>query len=72
MRAFVTGGTGFVGGAVVRKLVEAGHEVRALVRPGTNTRQLDPLPVVRVEGDLGNAQPGNPDSGDQGLSIHLR
>jgi len=54
MRTFVTGGTGFVGGAVVRRLLEAGHDVRALVRPGTNTRQLDGLPVERVEGDLSN------------------
>ena len=52
MRTFVTGGTGFVGGAVVKRLIEAGHEVRALVRPGADTRQLTGLPVEQVSGDL--------------------
>jgi dihydroflavonol-4-reductase len=52
MKAFVTGGTGFVGGGVVRRLLAEGHQVRALVRAGTNTRQLDGLPVERIRGDL--------------------
>ena len=56
MRTFVTGGTGFVGGAVVRQLLQAGHEVKALVRPGADARQLDGLPVERVEGDLRNRE----------------
>lgn len=52
MKAFVTGATGFVGGALVRRLLGASHQVRALVRPGADTRQLDGLPVERIPGDL--------------------
>jgi dihydroflavonol-4-reductase len=52
VRSFVTGGTGFIGGAVIRALLAAGHKVRALVRPGADARGLDGLPVERVDGDL--------------------
>ena len=49
---FITGATGFVGSAVLRKLIERGHEVRALVRPASDRRNLDGLSVEVVEGDL--------------------
>ena len=32
MKALVTGATGFIGGNLVRELLEDGHEVRALCR----------------------------------------
>ncbi|RME35496.1 MAG: NAD-dependent epimerase/dehydratase family protein [Gammaproteobacteria bacterium] len=52
MTTLVTGATGFVGSAVVRRLLEAGHEVRVLARPGSDRRNLEGLPVETVEGDL--------------------
>ena len=51
----VTGGTGFVGGAVVRRLVAAGHRVRVLARPGNSRRLLTGSPVEIVDGDLADA-----------------
>src|SRR5437773_740497 len=52
MRAFVTGGTGFVGGHVARKLHERGDDVVALVRTPSKATQLRELGCEIVEGDL--------------------
>jgi dihydroflavonol-4-reductase len=52
MTTLVTGGTGFVGANVVRRLLQRGIEVRALVRPRSDTRNLDKLDVELVAGDL--------------------
>src|SRR5688572_24640314 len=55
MTIFVTGGHGFVGSAVVRKLVGAGHTVRCLVREGSHTGRIDDLTWDRITGDLRDA-----------------
>ncbi len=52
MTVLLTGASGFVGAAVLRRLLEAGHKVRALVRAGSDRRNLDGLDVEIVVGDL--------------------
>jgi dihydroflavonol-4-reductase len=52
----VTGASGFVGSAVAKCLVKAGHEVRALVRPTSPRINLAGLKIEIVEGDLHDAQ----------------
>ena len=52
MKALVTGATGFIGGAVARALVSAGTDVRVLVRPNSDLRNLRGMQVEQVHGDL--------------------
>lgn len=55
MKVLVTGGTGFVGSHSVRALLDAGHQVRMLVRaPERIARALDPLGVRAPEHVVGN------------------
>lgn len=56
MKSLVTGATGFLGSAVMRCLLTAGHEVRVLVRPDSDRRNLENFPVEITEGDLRNHQ----------------
>lgn len=50
VRCLVTGATGFIGGAILRGLQAAGHEVVAYVREGSDSRSLSD--VERIVGDL--------------------
>jgi len=52
MKALVTGTTGFLGSAVLRRLIAAGFETRALARPGSDRRNLAGVETETVEGDL--------------------
>ena len=52
MRYFVTGGTGFIGGRLVRRLLADGHEIVALVRDVEKAAPLERLGVALAQGDV--------------------
>jgi nucleoside-diphosphate-sugar epimerase len=51
-RILITGATGLLGSHLAEQLVARGEQVRALVRPGSDTAFLRQLGVELVEGDL--------------------
>jgi uncharacterized protein YbjT (DUF2867 family) len=55
MKVLVTGGTGFVGPAVVRALLDAGHTVRVLEREPGKAAQAGLEGVEAVPGDMADA-----------------
>ena len=50
--AFVTGGSGFIGGALIRRLVAEGTKVRALARSDSSAAAVEALGAEPVRGDL--------------------
>jgi dihydroflavonol-4-reductase len=56
MTALVTGASGFVGSAVARHLLQQGEPVRVLLRPTSDRRNVQSLPVEIREGSLQDRQ----------------
>lgn len=52
MNCFVTGASGFIGANLVHELVAREHKVKALLRPGSDPRELREVEFERVAGDL--------------------
>jgi nucleoside-diphosphate-sugar epimerase len=50
--AFVTGGSGFIGGALIRRLVADGWDVHALVRSDASAQKVSALGAKAIAGDL--------------------
>ena len=57
MKVFVTGGTGYVGSAIVHALVRAGHEVTSTSRSEAGDRALAALGATPIRGGLGALAP---------------
>ncbi|MFB2968894.1 hopanoid-associated sugar epimerase [Aerosakkonema sp. BLCC-F183] len=53
-KAFVTGGTGFIGANLIHLLVQQGYTVKALARPSSPLNNLRDLDIEIVKGDLNN------------------
>lgn len=69
--ALVTGANGFIGSHLTERLLAEGHRVRCLVRPTSDRRWIERLPVEFVVGDL--TEPGSPDRAVSGVDwvFHL-
>lgn len=70
MQVFITGGTGYVGQAVVAAAIKAGHRPIVLQRPGTD-RPLHFPGAKTVPGDIVNAQSFEKDLREADAVIHL-
>ena len=46
MRILITGATGFIGSHLLKRLRQEQHELAILVRPGTDTKNLDVNVIV--------------------------
>ena len=71
MKAFITGGTGYVGSFLVRHLSQVGYELTVLARDPRSSPELAALPRVHLlEGDIQNLDHLEPYLRGQDALIH--
>lgn len=71
MKAFVSGGTGFIGRHVIRKLLERGYEVTALVRSDKDAAAMQTLGVNPTRGDILERESMRAGMRDSDVVFHL-
>jgi nucleoside-diphosphate-sugar epimerase len=69
--AFVTGGSGFIGGHLVERLVREGTRVRALARSDASAKTLSDLGAEPVRGDLSDRASLEAGAEGAALAFHL-
>ena len=68
---FVTGGSGFIGGRLIERLVADGRPVRALARSESSAARLSALGAEPVRGDLGDRSSLAAAAAGTGTAFHL-
>jgi nucleoside-diphosphate-sugar epimerase len=71
MNIFLTGASGYIGGAIAEVLRKANHDVAALVRPEAETKQLRDLGVVLMGGELESLPSLRDQLADYDAFIHI-
>ncbi len=71
MKAFITGGTGFIGQHIVRKLIERGYAVYALVRSAHNAAIVSDLGATAVPGDITDTASMRAGMADSDIVFHI-
>ncbi|MCP4644688.1 MAG: NAD(P)-dependent oxidoreductase, partial [bacterium] len=71
MKVMVNGATGLVGMATIREFLNAGYEVRASDRPGSNFKELEALDVEIVPADLDDKEAVAKTVKDMDMVVHV-
>jgi nucleoside-diphosphate-sugar epimerase len=69
--SFVTGGSGFIGGRLIARLIAAGGRVQALARSDASARVVEELGAEAVRGDLGDRDSMRAGAEDCEAAFHL-
>ncbi len=69
--AFVTGGSGFIGGRLIRRLHADGWRVRALARSATSAAAIEELGAEAVRGELGDRESMSAGAAGCDVAFHL-
>jgi nucleoside-diphosphate-sugar epimerase len=69
--AFVTGGSGFIGGHLIERMVRGGTQVRALARSDAAAKTISDLGAEPVRGDLSDRASLEAGAGGAEIAFHL-